>query len=372
VSLAARVRDRDNGFDLLRLAAAAAVLVSHSFVVVGSHEPHVGHWPLGTLGVEIFFAISGFLVAKSWFSQPRLVAFGAKRALRILPALVATVLLCAFALGPIVSSSGSDYLRSSQPATYVVDNVAATVTGGSVHDVAFALPGVFSSNPDTAVNRSLWTLPIEVRAYMLIALLGILGLLARGLPAAALGFFALSIAPGAVLDLPGIGSALDFVRGADGEAAHLIALFAVSGLAYAWRERIALRADLAAAALVVLLVSLGSPVERPVLLLAIPYLTLFLAYRSPSRARVLTRHADVSYGLYLLAFPVQQTIVHAWGGDLPAPAVVAAIGLPVTYLLALASWYGIERPFLRLKGRVVPRAPRRLAWLPARRAPQPD
>ena len=174
MNLDAASRELRNNFDVLRLVAAAMVLVSHSFVVVGAHEPHVGHFPLGTLGVEIFFAISGFLVAKSWFAQPRLRAFAVKRGLRILPALTVTVVLSAFVLGPVVSEvSGHGYFASSSTYTYSVDNVAATATGGVVRDVSHSLPGVFTDHPDTSVNRSLWTLPIEVQAYMALALLGL-------------------------------------------------------------------------------------------------------------------------------------------------------------------------------------------------------
>ena len=85
---------------MLRLVAATLVLVSHSFVVVGAAEPFVGHFLQGTLGVDIFFAISGFLVAKSWFSQPRLRAFAVKRGLRIGPALAMLTLALALGLGP--------------------------------------------------------------------------------------------------------------------------------------------------------------------------------------------------------------------------------------------------------------------------------
>jgi peptidoglycan/LPS O-acetylase OafA/YrhL len=363
MSLDASSRERRNNFDVLRLAAAAMVLVSHSFVVVGAHEPHIGHWPLGTLGVEIFFAISGFLVAKSWFGQPRASAFALKRALRIVPALVVTVVACAFVLGPIVSDhSASTYLSAPATYSYSVDNVAAVATGGSVREVSHHLPGVFATHPDTSVNRSLWTLPIEVQAYMAVALLGLAGLLAGALPLVVAAFFLLSIAPSGVLDAPAIGSALTFVRGADGEAAHLLAMFFVSALMYRYRAKIALRGDLAIVAAIALGASLGTPVERVALLVAIPYLALYFAYRSWSGLRALTKHADVSYGLYLLAFPVQQGIVQAWGvGSLPSPAVVALIAFPITYVLALCSWHGVEKRALRLKGALAGRRERRLA-----------
>jgi peptidoglycan/LPS O-acetylase OafA/YrhL len=362
MNLDAASRNMRNNFDVLRLGAAVMVLVSHSFVVAGVAEPHVGHFPLGTLGVEIFFAISGFLVAKSWFGQPRLRAFAVKRGLRILPALTVTVVACAFVLGPAVTDqSKHSYLTTSSTYAYPVDNVATTATGGAVRNVNHSLPGVFKSNPDTSVNRSLWTLPIEVQAYMAIALLGLAGLLAAGLPALAGGFFLLSVAPSSIGDLPVIGWPLHYIQGADGENAHLLAVFAISALMYRYRTRISLRADLAAIAAIAAVASLGSPIERGVLVLCIPYLALFLAYRGWSGLRRLTSHADVSYGLYLLAFPVQQTIVYAWSGSLPEPGVVVAIALPITYVLALCSWHLVEKRALRLKGALAGRREPRVA-----------
>ena len=360
--LDAASRELRNNFDVLRLAAAAMVLVSHSFVVVGAREPHVGHFPLGTLGVEIFFAISGFLVAKSWFGQPRLRAFAVKRGLRILPALIVTVLACAFVLGPVVTElSSHTYFTSSPTYTYEVDNVVATATGGVIRDVSHTLPGVFSANPDHSVNRSLWTLPIEVQAYIAIALLGFAGLLTVGLPALAIGLFALSVAPHGIADLPVVGWPLNWLRGADGENAHLLAIFAMSALLYRHRARIALRLDLAIVAAIAAVALLGTPLERPALVLCIPYLALVVAYRSWGGLRRLASRGDVSYGLYLLAFPVQQTIVYAWGGSLPAPGVVVAIALPITYLLAFASWHLVEKRALRLKGALAGRRPARAA-----------
>jgi peptidoglycan/LPS O-acetylase OafA/YrhL len=364
-------RELRNNFDVLRLAAASLVLVSHSFVVAGHHEPTVGHFQLGTLGVEIFFAISGFLVAKSWFSQPRIGAFTFKRALRIVPALAVTVATLAFVVGPAVSDDGpKTYFGAAQTYAYPVDNVAAVATGGSVRHVSHDLPGVFATNPDTSVDRSLWTLPIEAQAYMAIAILGLAGVLSGALPLLVAGFFLLSVAPAGVLDLPGIGPALNFVRGADGEAAHLLAIFSMSALMYRYRSRIVLRTDLAVVAGIAWVASLGTPAERWVLVVAIPYLALYLAYRSWSGLRRLTAHADVSYGLYLLAFPVQQMIIHFWGAARPSPAVVAVIAFPITYLLALASWHGVEKRALAMKRML---ADRRAARAKARRAaPEPD
>ena len=64
---------RHNNFDALRLVAAAAVVFSHSFLIVEGtqdHEPLIwltgNQSILGLVGVFVFFAISGFLVTQSF------------------------------------------------------------------------------------------------------------------------------------------------------------------------------------------------------------------------------------------------------------------------------------------------------------------
>ncbi len=352
-TLDARASGRENNFDVLRLLGATLVLASHSFVVTGAAEPRIGHWPLGTFGVEVFFAISGFLIAASWLRQPNLRGFVVRRGLRILPALALTVVLCAFLVGPLVTEiSLSSYFTSPATLGYVVDNMVSTATGGFGHEIALDLPGVFASHPDHAVNVSLWTLPIEVRAYGLVAALGLIGLLGRSVIPVAVAFFALSVAPIGVVDLPVLGAPLDFLRGADGLAAHLTALFFVSAAFYRYRDRVPLRWGLALIALVGLIASLGTAVERPVLLIAIPYLVLCAAYLSSGGLRRLTRPGDVSYGIYLFAFPVQQMIFELWGGSGPSPLTLALLAFPVAYLLAFASWHGVERRALLFKHRL--------------------
>jgi peptidoglycan/LPS O-acetylase OafA/YrhL len=107
VNLSAVSESRDNNFDVLRLSAAALVLVSHSFALTGRHEPLAPH-TLGTVGVEIFFVVSGFLVTRSWVGDPSFRAFMGKRIRRIFPGLIAAVLATGLVFGAIYSTSSRD------------------------------------------------------------------------------------------------------------------------------------------------------------------------------------------------------------------------------------------------------------------------
>lgn len=62
---------RYGGFDVIRIAAALSVVLYHSYAITGRDQDlpalWIGHYrmPLGSIGVAVFFVISGFLVATS-------------------------------------------------------------------------------------------------------------------------------------------------------------------------------------------------------------------------------------------------------------------------------------------------------------------
>jgi peptidoglycan/LPS O-acetylase OafA/YrhL len=218
------------------------------------------------------------------------------------------------------------------------------------------LPGVFVHNVyPNAVNGSLWTLPVEAGCYVMVAVLGLLGIVRRsGLLLAGAALCLLAVTP--LSPLPtAFGS-----TAAGGNAPivlELIGTFLLGALFYALRARLRLSWPvLAALALLWVLTWKGgwTPVTTALLF---AYGTLVLAFRTPAGLRRVVAPGDVSYGVYVYAFPVQQSLWAWWHGV--APGVMFAIAGPVTYLLALLSWRVIERPALRLKrrGRRPARAP---------------
>ncbi len=84
-------------------------------------------------------------------------------------------------------------------------------------------------------------------------------------------------------------------------------------------------------------------------MLAIPYLVAYAAYCTPRALRRLTGQGDVSYGVYVYAFPIQQALVATLGPI--SPVVLAVIAAPLVWLAGFASWRLVERPMLRRKQR---------------------
>jgi peptidoglycan/LPS O-acetylase OafA/YrhL len=323
---------RQNSFDVLRLAAAGLVLVGHSFPLSGRHDPFAPH-TLGTVGVEIFFVISGFLVAKSWLTDPAFRRFVGKRARRIFPGLICAVSVTAFVVGPIFAwFSPAASLDSGAAVNYVLSNVLLFPDP--------ALGTVFSSNPMHAANGSLWTLPVEVHAYIFLALFAVLGLFARR---TAVG---VAVALTLVLNM----------LGALGPSGRLTSLFVAGSVLYLLRDRIVLRLDIAAALLLLWLAAFTTSFATVAGMIALPYLIATVAYCTPRALRRVVAKGDVSYGVYLYAFPIQQSVV-ALLGPIP-PLALAAIAAPLAWLAGFASWRLVERPILQGK--------RRAAATPAR------
>jgi peptidoglycan/LPS O-acetylase OafA/YrhL len=344
MNLAERVGSRQNNFNALRLIAAVMVLVSHCFALTNRPEPlaTISQESFGELGVSIFFAISGFLIARSWSGDPALPRFATKRALRLLPGLIVAVLITALVLGPAVTTlSPSGYFGDTGVYSYIVKNSVLDTVNGH-------LPGVFVHNVyPVAVNGSLWTLPVEALAYVAAAVLGVMGALRGRAWLPVLSFIvlvALSTPPLTVTAIQTSGP----VGGHLGLVLYLGALFNAGLLLYVLRDHVVLRWDIAALLLAAWIATSNTDWMHPVALIALPYLVLVLAYRTPSRLGAITRPGDLSYGIYVYAFPAQQLAAYTWGPGLTPGVMLALVALPV-YLIALASWRLVEAPALRLK-----------------------
>jgi peptidoglycan/LPS O-acetylase OafA/YrhL len=340
VRLADVVGTRHNNFDLLRLLAAWAVLVSHSFALVGEPEPlHQFGTTLGNVGVLVFFAVSGLLIRRSWEYDPSPRDFWIKRALRLLPALATVAVLTAFVLGPLVTTrSMSSYFSSWETWIYPVRIVLLVPFGAG-------LPGVFEDNLYAgAVNGPLWSLPVEVFAYAVLAVLGMAGLLRRRWLALTLAGLGLAWAAVWVPLTPeSIG------------VMYVLAAFALGSAAYSFRERIVLAWPVALGLLPLCFLAGLGPTSLRVLVwtVAAVYLSYWFAYALPPVGRFVTRFGDASYGVYIWAFPVQQTVVQLAGVDL-GPWALVGIATPVVWVLAQLSWHLIEGPALRHKPRRQP------------------
>ena len=346
---------RENNFDLIRLIAAMSVLVFHCYRLTGTAVPASPRLiadffgAVVEQGVPVFFAISGFLIARSWVSNPRVLTYASKRLLRLIPALVVCVGLISFVLGPALTTLElGAYLSNQTPYLYVLRSAVLFTFHG-------ILPGVFTDNPyPDAVNGSLWTLPVEASAYFAIGALGLVGLMTRRWGLASVFAAALLLASPLVslAAFAPVAAENGAATGTPNLVISLLAVFFAGSLLFVYRRHVILNWWLAAVLAGLWLLTWDSAWAGVIAPLTIPYLVLITAYRTPRALSRLTRPGDVSYGVYIYAFPIQQSIAAIWTGVDPVAMFVVAA--PLAYLAGLASWRLIEKPALALKRRLPP------------------
>ena len=334
---------RDNNFDLLRIFAASLVIFSHGWdLTAAGMEPIValsfGAIYGGALGVWIFFFISGYLVSES-FRNRGLLRFIEARFLRIYPAFLMS-LMFGVLIGACVSTlSLREYITHEQTWRYVYR--------GLLTDIQFILPGVYEKLPfPNGINGSLWTIPIEMVMYVGVGIAGLLTILRR--PTIALLIFVFLIValisdPSRVLLIPRITQIY---------ALPAVLCFALGVIFYTNRDRIPLHGLAVMALFCALVVSrLAYPPGNIFVCIFIAYTTAWFVFHPRLKIQIPQRIGDISYGLYVYAFPIQQTIIYA-KRDIGQWAL-SALALPVTAVIAWISWRLVEKPVLVLKRRQI-------------------
>lgn len=330
-----------NAFSVLRLALAVAVVVSHAFSVGNGDifdEPlkRSTGFTLGEHAVNGFFAVSGFLVAMS-LERRGAWDYVLARAFRILPGLVAATLVAALVLGSALTRLPLDaYLRD--PGLWrFVQGTLTTFKSNT------ALPGLFVDNPSRAPLGTVWTLKYEVLCYLGLLGAGIAGLFRRWL--------ALGLVIGLAVALALVDSLNPAMPKGVETALRLPLIFAGGSALYLWRGAVPRSGWLLAGLALAAALAQGSPLYRTLLFLAEAYGALWLAFSPVLGRPAFEPPVDLSYGIYLYGWPIQQALHALWPAA--APEVLLLPALLLTAGVAALSWWGIEEPALRLKARAL-------------------
>jgi peptidoglycan/LPS O-acetylase OafA/YrhL len=328
---------RPSGFDYLRIGLSLSVIFIHVPQVVYGWDVAYPFWipwlrPISAMVVPMFFALSGFLVAGSMLRSKTLVTFFGLRVLRIAPALSVEVTLSALILGPIFTN-----LPLKE---YFTDLLFFRYFYNLIGHVQFSLPGVFASNPfPDQVNSQLWTIPPELKCYILMGLMS-LCLVFRSrlyLLAVAIGFNALVFIFYHGLDEPGRINVPPMA---------IVGAFLAGVTLFMFRDRIPARFSLFVVCLLGCIALLYAPGGDYFIAFPVAYVTVYLGTFNPVRHG--GDYADYSYGIYLYGFPIQQAVTsltgpyRSWYLDL-------CFVLPLTFAVAALSWHFIEKPALRLR-----------------------
>jgi peptidoglycan/LPS O-acetylase OafA/YrhL len=337
---------RENNLNLLRLIAASAVLFSHAFDFHGEHDWLYGYFGYsgGWLAVSLFFSMSGYLIYNSIMNSRDVRSFTVARCLRIFPGLVVMLLVTTVLLGLFASTvTKAEFFSSLQTWKYVVGNSV-------LYAPQYFLPGVFEGNIyKGVVNGSLWTLRFEFTCYVLTLIFFIFGFYKTN-KAFVLSTLVIVFAYAAYI-LYGVIAGKQTAVLFDGSSLsklHRLYFAFFLGVVYAkWEQSISIRLIGVVVAWIACFV-LHNTILTSTLLILATFLTAFWIAGLHGQVFVAARKIpDVSYGIYIYAFPIQQLLAQMFPQW--SPLTNASVGLVLTIIPATLSWYLVEKPALKFK-----------------------
>lgn len=336
-----QIRDgHDNFFTPLRLIFALMVVFGHAYVIalrdIGAEPSIFFEYKASYIAVNLFFIASGFLVTKSILYRAELSNYTSARSLRIFPALLVHVLFVMFVMGPFVTNLP---LREffSNPQFYTQPFQVL-----SFYETNMVMPGALETNDEQIASGALWTLRYEVLAYIGTAVAFSLGLMKKKwmLAAQFVGFALLW----PVAHITGMYEKIP----ATGQAILRFGLcYGLGAAIYAYRNKLTF--NILGIPLLGMVTCLfhGTVLFEPLLTIWLGYSIFWAAYVKIPALNRLQSMSDVSYGIYIYHWCILQWLFY----EMPGLNVMelTAMALPITVILAHASWHLVEKPMLKRK-----------------------
>jgi peptidoglycan/LPS O-acetylase OafA/YrhL len=333
-----------NNFTFLRLLFALMVVVTHSYplagVLTGDYLNKItnAQAEFSYLGLSGFFIISGYLCFQSLERSNTLGEYYWKRALRIYPGLF-VVLLLTVVLGVFVYESDvRDYLLNKSMWMYLPANM-------TIVKQQFTIDGIFTHNPyNSPINGSLWSLQYEMVFYIWLSVL----------------FFFRRKAKLMIMSIAVTVLITSYIFFMDEVGAHKYMFlngklmlefgpyfFAGALLSVLKIEEIKPRALLSVSLTLMLVCAFYLNYFTPAKFFILPPLVLLTGTMSAKPITwLMERAGDLSYGIYIYAFPIQQTLMHFFNFS---PLELMIVSLPLSIIAGHASWNWIEKRGLRYK-----------------------
>ena len=171
-----------NNFDFIRFVLASSVILCHSYAILYGYEKFLKTEPfmvwsqqqisIGSVVVDFFFIISGFLIVKSFESSSSVTDYLKKRVLRIYPGFVVALLISYLVFGflgsgwPLNLGGYKEYFGYLHKLKELVH--IATLQWPYQREF-------FKGMPEPGLNDSVWTIQFEFVCYLLVPLAALLG-----------------------------------------------------------------------------------------------------------------------------------------------------------------------------------------------------
>ncbi len=346
------LNNRDNSLNLLRLVFASMVLLMHTFGFIHAENNLPGAFRyLLNLAVPCFFVVSGYLITASALKND-MKTFFKKRFARIYPAYFVCLIVIVILFAPIAYclQFGFDFggylSQDPTPLKFFISNLPLFMVSPKIGLTLNAI------NIGTW-NGSAWTLVFEFGCYIAIAFI-VKALLKinvkkENLVKVVFGVYFLLIVFSLFYPRPdGIPqrSLMNLIV----FAVNLFSIFLGGSIIYLIKDKIVFDwkyVVLAFAFCVVVMSVLPYCWATEICAIPIIYIILYISVMLKSPKFI--QENDISYGVYIYAWPVQTliaTILIVYGVNCNV-WIYTIICFVVTCLFASLSWFLLEKPILK-------------------------
>lgn len=259
-----------------------------------------------------------------------MASFIVSRVLRVFPGLIVCMFFSVLLAAVLSTLDFREYIFHPDTLSYLYNN-------SFLQSIKWTLPGVFEKNALNTINGSIWTLPYEIACYVWLLVLYILKMIGVSMR-------------GVVVCIAIISASVFFPElmppfGALKTAWLLPGCFFLGVFAVVVKNEIEINVWTGLALWTLVYLCHKTMLLQLLFYLALFYTSLYVATREFFIFNF-KLPVDISYGVYLYGFIVQQTVAQTWPER--GPYWNMAWSLPITILLAYFSFVVIERPAMRL------------------------
>lgn len=325
-----------NFINIIRHSAALSVIYIHSFELMKYKGfelfRDVTSYDVGYVAVNLFFFLSGVLIFKSANNSTNTLDYLFKRFIRIFPPLFVCIILTTLVFFIISDVSFNEFFSHNDTKDYLLNIIL-------IGD--YRIPYIFDKliYPYVA-NGSLWTLRYEVMFYIITTLFLFVDLKKSKFVLYALFSFCLYIYFFTSGNGPSIISNI-------GRLGSYFFLGSISTYYSLYNKKI----FLLIMNILVILSIIFLPLFKKISLLLLIGLNLkyFLDLHqvNEKKEKSKTIKYDISYGIYIYAFPVQQILLRYF--EIRNVYVLFIYSTLITTVFAIISWEFLEKRLLRYK-----------------------
>lgn len=330
-----------NAFDLLRLLLALSVILAHGKLIGGYGDFDFlssitkGQSNFADFGILGFFGLSGYLITASFNNSKSIYSFISHRIIRIFPAYWVCLIITSFCIAPAIAYLGGqdlknfNFFESQGSLFYFINNFFLKINQWSVNNV------LDKAYYNGSLNGSLWSLFPELMCYVLVLFLGITNIFKNSkwllliigfylcLIYALNNVFAIKYGPTILILTPNL---------------KLFCTFICGSIIYSYKEILfaKTRSQIAFCIFSLFLLKFGG------FSVIAPFCITFCLILGFSLFSIKLKY-DISYGMYIYSFPVQQLVSAYYKQSLPF-LYFTIICVALTAMLAMLSCILIEKP----------------------------